>query len=1019
MVHTAVDHLDPEHRRWTIGAAAVLVVLCSIGLCLLASDWYSENQIRRLIRGAYEAQRAGGGRLAGTAYRPATGSPHRGSDLGRAQVFLLRHPEMKERQLLQGMIYLANSDWHAFTDGRFPSEMPRTAATLNNLGVSFLALSEKNPTYLLKALEQFEQAIDLDPRSIEPRFNLVITYQKLRLRRSAEEALRRYSELDSSSAWYRELTHNIGAADSDILNRLRQITLTRDVGEAERLIEENPELSRRLAMEHGLSDTQESPALVRLISNRFKARFGDETISAMLAPLFTEHRQTVLEIRKFVAHGAELYFEGDLNGSLEAYSRADKLLAHTASVFDRLWIDINRVDTWIRAGDFDRARDSLDGVILTAKEHKFNWLQAKALSIYGSTLRLTNGYGQMLQLLGEADRLFIDIGASNDRVRPLYYLAVYHYGVGDHDEALRLSLECLRLTDEADGVRMSSLDFLIGSILYRQGLPEWALLFERESLEQTQKARNAGLETAAASILAQLYQSTNRPALAQHYLNVASDASRKVPSGYEQIKAEVTVNMVKARICLDEKRYEEAEALLNRNITVYSQLPFQVTNVLSQSLMLLARVFSETNRIDQATQTFNKAIAVVENDDYFLATEKLRVKFDDERRDLYDNAIAFEYGRGSTDSAWTYVQRYRAKLFLEFLAQFDPSIERVRGEALVRSKVQKLVPADTQIIEYVLLQDRLLIWVISDKQFVSRSISVSRSEFEDKVQEALRQLRHDQNADPVLEELGTLLIEPINDLLDPKRTIAVIPDRALHGLPFAALRRPGSSKYLIQDFSILVSPSLTNLLATTATRPERGSVVGFGSQFDDSSEMKELRALGNIYRSSTMLAGTDVDRPRFLAAMSTAPVIHYAGHSATDAVDPLRSSILLDGNRYGPNSVTAVDISQQRLWQNAVVVLSSCDSSVGNSRDGVGMRGLTSAFLIGGAGSVVGSLWPVEASSTSDLMISFHRAFGTDKMPVAKALRQAQLAFLESFPERAHPYYWSGFVVTGNFSALR
>jgi CHAT domain-containing protein len=167
------------------------------------------------------------------------------------------------------------------------------------------------------------------------------------------------------------------------------------------------------------------------------------------------------------------------------------------------------------------------------------------------------------------------------------------------------------------------------------------------------------------------------------------------------------------------------------------------------------------------------------------------------------------------------------------------------------------------------------------------------------------------------------------------------------------------------------------------------------------------------------VAGHSVEKTNFLAAMNTAPVFHYAGHSVTDAVDPLRSSILLDGNRKGPNSVTAVDISRQRLWNNAVVVLSSCDSSVGNSRDGVGMRGLTSAFLIGGAGSVVGSLWPVEASSTADLMIRFHRAFAAAQMPVAQALRSAQLDFIKEHPERSHPYYWSGFVVTGNFSALR
>jgi CHAT domain-containing protein len=306
---------------------------------------------------------------------------------------------------------------------------------------------------------------------------------------------------------------------------------------------------------------------------------------------------------------------------------------------------------------------------------------------------------------------------------------------------------------------------------------------------------------------------------------------------------------------------------------------------------------------------------------------------------------------------------------------------------------------------------------MSHDVFISRAVPITRSQLESKVQEVLQKLRNDQDADDLLAELGKLLIEPVADVLKSGRTIAVIPDRALHGLPFAALRANGN--YLIYSYPIITSPSLTHLLATDASRPQRSAIVGFGSQADDSSETKELTALKLIYPTATTFTGSSVDRVRFLTAMNTAPVVHYAGHSATDAVDPLRSSILLDGNRYGPNSVTAVDISQQRLWKNAVVVLSSCDSSVGNSRDGVGMRGLTSAFLIGGAGSVVGSLWPVEASSTSQLMISFHRAFATEQMPVAKALRHAQLAFLQSFPERSHPYYWSGFEVTGNFSALR
>jgi CHAT domain-containing protein len=509
------------------------------------------------------------------------------------------------------------------------------------------------------------------------------------------------------------------------------------------------------------------------------------------------------------------------------------------------------------------------------------------------------------------------------------------------------------------------------------------------------------------------------PKLAETYASLAADAVHRVPTRFEQIKAEFPLNLVKARIHLDQKNYDEAERLLRKNLEFYSQGLLKATFLYSQSAMLLARAYAETNRIREAAEKFNEAIEVVENDDGYLKTEKLRVKFDDERRELYDSAIEFEYRHGSPDAAWTYLQKYRAKLFLEFLAQFDPGIEGIHTQALDRARVQRLVGNDTQIIEYALLKNQLLIWLISDKFFTLHSIPITRSEIEDTVQAVLQKLRNGDDAHRLLEELGQTLIEPIAALLDPSRTVAIIPDGALHGLPFAALRRPGKKQYLIHDFPVVVSPSLTHLLATTAARPRRDMIVGFGSQNGTSSEIKEIESLKSIYPNAATVAGRAVNKAGFLAAMNTAAVFHYAGHSATDAVDPLRSSILLDGNRYGPNSVTAVDISLQRLPKNAVVILSSCDSSVGNSRDGVGVRGLTSAFLIGGAGSVVGSLWPVEASSTADLMIRFHRFFATSQFPVAKALRQAQLTFLATFPERSHPYYWSGFVVTGNFSALR
>jgi tetratricopeptide (TPR) repeat protein len=251
----------------------------------------------------------------------------------------------------------------------------------------------------------------------------------------------------------------------------------------------------------------------------------------MLAPLFTNERDVTILIRNLVTSGAELYIQGDLEGSMEAYNRAIELLGESHSIFDRLWIDINRVDTQIRAGQFDAARETLNHIIPLAQEQQFKWLEAKAQSIYGSSIRLIPTYTEMLKVLAEADRTFTRIGASSDRVRPLYYLAGYHNAAGDHDEALRLALECLRLAAESDAVRMSSLNFLIGTILYRQGMSVKALLFAEESVEQTHKTKNAALETGAASSLGQLHQSMSSSLLAEKYLKMAQEAFNRVPEG--------------------------------------------------------------------------------------------------------------------------------------------------------------------------------------------------------------------------------------------------------------------------------------------------------------------------------------------------------------------------------------------------------------------------------------------------------------------------------------------------------
>jgi CHAT domain-containing protein len=1009
------------NRRWVIGVGAIVLVVCvgSVGLYPFVRD--SAYEIQKLIEPGYALQRPGGGRLSAAPFAPLYNASAAGPDLGRAQLLLLHQPESKTRHRLQGLLYLAAGEWQKFValTNDPSSQLSGDPAALNNLGVCFIALSENDPTLLLNAMDAFELASKKDPKAAEPVFNLVVTYRKLRLARLADESLRRYSAMDSESPWHVELVNPRRMDQATVLEQFEHSVETNNLAEAERLFDANPELYRRTAMQHALYNQPESPAVLRFIAKQMEHGYRDKTVSAMIAPLFTEQRDVTIELRRLVNRGAELYADGKFQESLLAYAEASEMARKTDSVFDRLWLDLNKVDTQIRVGQFNAVRETLARTVSIAGGDELTWLKAKALSVYGSTLRLTSSYTDMLDLLSNANNEFIRLDAPHDRIRVLYYLSAYRYYGGDQNEALRLALDCLRLVENDDAFRISTLDWLVASILYRQGMLDKSLLFAKESAEQSQKGPYAnGIEFVSSTTLAGLYDSMSQHQLADEYLKLAEEAFKKIPQKEDQIRSELLLDIVKGKVKINQKKYAEAESLLQKNLDLYSQQPFSATPFLSQTLMLLAQAYSETGRIKEAGRKFTEAIDVIERDDAYMKSEGFRVKFDDERRELYDSAIDFEFRTGSLNAAWTYLQKYRAKLFLEFLVAFNPNIQPTRAR-LDPTRIQERIPKDTQIVEYALLKDRLLISVVAENLFVMRSVSVTRSEIESKIQDVLQKLRMEDDVDQLLADLDKVLIEPVRDLLDANRTLTIIPDRALHGLPFGALKPLGKAPYLIQQFPIVVSPSLTHFLSSNGAQPPRDGIVGFGSQNGGSSEFKELSALGDIYPKATTFIGQQVDKSSFLDGLKRASVFHYAGHSATDAVDPLRSSILLDGNRSGPNSVTAVDISQQRLPNNAVVILSSCDSSVGNSRDGIGVRGLTSAFLIGGAGSVVGSLWPVEAVSTADLMIRFHRAFARDDMPVSKALREAQLSFLKTFPERSHPYYWSGFVVTGNFSALR
>jgi CHAT domain-containing protein len=122
----------------------------------------------------------------------------------------------------------------------------------------------------------------------------------------------------------------------------------------------------------------------------------------------------------------------------------------------------------------------------------------------------------------------------------------------------------------------------------------------------------------------------------------------------------------------------------------------------------------------------------------------------------------------------------------------------------------------------------------------------------------------------------------------------------------------------------------------------------------------------------------------------------------------------LDGKPLPPEAedglLTAEDVAGLDLLNTELVVLSACETGLGEVHTGEGVFGLRRAFIVAGARTLVMSLWKVPDEQTRELMIDFHTRVLSGQ-GVADALRQAQLAMREKYPD---PYFWGAFICHGN-----
>lgn len=403
--------------------------------------------------------------------------------------------------------------------------------------------------------------------------------------------------------------------------------------------------------------------------------------------------------------------------------------------------------------------------------------------------------------------------------------------------------------------------------------------------------------------------------------------------------------------------------------------------------------------------------------------------------------------------------------FLEDLKRNYPSYFQIiyDFEAPQLSSLQKNFLTDSQaIIEYFFGQYEIYVFVLTKDHMVFQQLP-PKDEIINYLSSFREQLSIDQfflNPTHLSSSTGgsqlasdsrhlyEYLIKPIETFLQEVDELVIIPDAELGFLPFEALHqsyneRLQASDFLLHRYKMSYAFSASLLPQTKSEESHNWSpfhlpllVMAPSFKRDQTNQdsvalsrkeyfplrfsIDEVNQISGQYKGS-LLSGPMATKERFTELAPKSRIIHLATHAKAFQNDSDLSHIAFsskDLQQSQVNHLFVKEIYTMTLLAD-MVVLSACETGLGELKKGEGIISLGRAFTYAGAKSIISTLWSVNDQSTSELMISFY-GYLDQGMSKDAALRQAKLDYLDSHDANfSHPYFWAAPIAIGDMSPIQ
>jgi CHAT domain-containing protein/tetratricopeptide (TPR) repeat protein len=368
-------------------------------------------------------------------------------------------------------------------------------------------------------------------------------------------------------------------------------------------------------------------------------------------------------------------------------------------------------------------------------------------------------------------------------------------------------------------------------------------------------------------------------------------------------------------------------------------------------------------------------------------------------------------------------------------ARQDPRASALLGvSATPVETVQTALRPGQALLEYLLTANRLIIFVITRDRIRVTQNELDRAALSARVR-LLRDLWGTSRSDwrsglASSRALHRTLIEPVltPGWLSGISDLLVVPHGILAQLPFAALQNDRTGRFLIQDHTLTHLPSAA-VLASAGARPALN--VGDAPSAGFAPFPAELPASGPevaAFTTHTPRAiahlGADASEPAVRRALAGTGGVHVATHGVLNARNPMFSRIELARPSVGsPENDGRLEVHELLglTVRSPLVFFSGCETGAGKewTEDPVlGTADLTlaQAVLAAGAQQVVSTLWRIDDAGAAEFAEQFYRQLSSEPVSGAFALAQRTLAAGGRF---GSPYYWAGYVLSGNDNTAR